>query len=141
MDAWRSLGAEALLPFVETQRSIVYAQLGDFESARRAVDLARDSSLQSGERHYLAETYRFRAEIARASNPTSLEEARLDLMRAIDCARAQGAPVYELRAALDLVALGDHADDDLARLRDASERLPVGVECPELDQARALLTA
>jgi hypothetical protein len=109
-------------------------------AARAAVDRALDSSLRTGERLYLAETYRIRAAITRATDPESDDEVRRDLVQAIDCAREQGAVVFELRAALDLVALGGDTTGDVGRVREAAGRFPDGADCAELDRARPLLT-
>jgi hypothetical protein len=74
---------------------------------------------------------------ARAHTHSDPDARAADLAAAIELARRQGAPLFELRAALDDFELRR----DLARavLADAAARLPADSVLPEVARAQALL--
>jgi hypothetical protein len=87
---------------------------------------------ETGWRIYDAELMRLRAHTF-----DEAEARHAEFRAAIEIGQAQGAPVYELRAAADdFELLGDPAR---AALEDAIRRFPSDQSWPELARARALL--
>lgn len=73
----------------------------------------------------------------RAQTHTEADARAADIAAAIELARRQDAPLFELRAAID----GFELRGEIARtaLADAADRLPTDSVLPELLRARALL--
>lgn len=114
---------------------------GRLDEALGALAQALAISERTGERFYLAELWRLKGEIlARKGSPS---EAEHWLREAIELARQLGAKLFELRSAASLCRLLDGSRKE-ASLRDVLE--PVyewfeeGVDAPDLEDARALLT-
>lgn len=144
IELWRSLGAEAFLPFVVTQRAELRLLTDDPEEALADVDQALADASRTTEHFFTAEAHRLRAAILLARDPGATSAARAELATAVALAAEQGATVFELRAAADLVRLTDHddadgRDDALAALRAALAKVPDGAELDDLDPARALV--
>jgi UDP-N-acetylmuramoylalanine-D-glutamate ligase len=73
----------------------------------------------------------------RARTHSDPDARAADLAAAIELARRQGAPLFELRAALDDFELRGHRAR--AILADAAARLPADSALPEVARAQALL--
>ena len=137
---WRGLGAEAFVTDLLTELAAIRLHSGSVEQALIVVDEALELSERSGERFFLAESHRIRAAVLHAQHADVTEVlAELDTARRI--AADQGAPLFELRALVDLVRLGcgdcGRAADDLRRLLAG---LPtVARPAPDVVRARALL--
>jgi hypothetical protein len=102
------------------------------DAARERVELALQMADETEWRIYDAELLRLRAHTS--DDP---DARHADLRAAIELARTQGAPVFELRAAADDFELcGESAR---AALVDAISRFPPEQTWPELARARALL--
>ena len=114
---------------------------GRLDEALEALAKALSISERTGERFYLAELRRLKAEILAAQGRRS--EAEHALREAIELSRAQGAKLFELRSATTLCRLLDGSRRE-AVLHDDLE--PVyrwfepGIDTPDLQDARALLT-
>jgi tetratricopeptide (TPR) repeat protein len=146
MGLWQALGAAAFLPFVVTQRAQIRMSIGELREALADVDQALDQAEATNEHFFSAESHRIRAAILLQLDPAAVDVARAELTTAKVLAADQGALVFELRAAIDLVRLldenrpdGDLLDGDLAALRTVVGRLPAGAQFPDLDRARSLL--
>ena len=131
-DFWRALGLYAY----QTQYDCVIGQLliaaGRLEEARDRIDTALQIAEDTQMHFFDAELLR-----ARARTHADPDTSAADLGVAIAMARHQGAPLYEVRAAVDDVALrGDPARQQLA---DTLSRLPADCTLPDVVRARALL--
>jgi class 3 adenylate cyclase len=125
---WRLLRAQVFLPYVVTAGAALSGP-GDVAGYAEAAALTEET----GVRFYEAE--RLRRLAATSGSPAgaaSLLEAAWRL------ARNQGALLFELRAALDLVRL-DSTSSAMARLRDSAGRFPPGAGYRELNEAWTLL--
>jgi hypothetical protein len=89
-------------------------------------------------RLYLSEIHRIRGECLSAHDPINLGGAMKAIDRAIKIARAQGARLLELRAAMSALQV-DPSGDRLAAVRALFESFTEGFECDTLIHARALL--
>jgi class 3 adenylate cyclase len=132
VELWRSVGLNAY----QTQYDCVLAQLllaaGRPEVARArvatALQLAEDTEMHM----YDAELLR-----VRARTDTDTDARAADLAAAVELARRQDAPLFELRAALD--DFDWRGESARAVLAEAVDRLPADSSLPELTRARALL--
>ncbi len=131
-DFWRSLGLYAY----QTQYNCVIGQLliaaGRLDEARDRIDTALQIA-EDIEMHF------FDAELlrARARTHADPDTRAADLGVAVALARHQGAPLYELRAALDDFRL--RGAPARAQLAEALARLPTDRTLPDVLRARAAL--
>ena len=95
-------------------RSVSFAQMaevqlraGQLQEALVSVDSGLAEAMDTGERFYLAELYRLRAEVLLASGGQRAGEARDCLLQAIAVAQEQGASTLERRAMESLEHLCD----------------------------------
>jgi hypothetical protein len=134
VDLWRSLGLYAY----QTHYDCLLAQLliaaGRPDEARARIEtalgIARDT-----------EMHLYDAELLRARAQTHADPAagQADLAAAVELARSQGAPLFELRAAIDdFLARGEPARSGLA---DAADRFSSDSAVPEYARAQRLLHA
>jgi len=117
------------------------AGAGRVADAWAALDAVGRLLRRHGTRVALAEWHRSRAAVLLASGGhAAAGEAARSLRRALAVARRQGAVMFELRAARDLLWL---RDDPAARraLAAALRRLPARARSPEIDAARAHTSA
>jgi tetratricopeptide (TPR) repeat protein len=141
LEQWQSLGAGALVPFDLTHRGYLHLAVGDVDAALADVDAALALAEATTEQFFTAETHRVRASILLAAHPDDLPAVRAALATASDVAAHQGAWLFELRAALDVLELpGTRAAADVDHLRDLLARAPAGAAVPELARARAVVT-
>jgi len=141
LEQWRSLGAGALVPFDLTHRAQLHLEVGELDNATADVDAALALAEETTEHFFTAETHRVRAAILFASEPDDLAAVRSELMAAFSLAAEQGAWLFELRAALDLVELPGTSAADVDRVRELLARAPAGAAVPELERARAIVGA
>ncbi len=132
VDLWRSVGLYAY----QTQSDCFLAKLlsaaGRPDEARARVDIALQIARNTGMHYYDVELLR-----ARAHTHNDGESCAAELTAAIELARRQDAPLFELRAALDYFDLCGPAAR--AVLADAAARLPSDSALPEAARAHALL--
>ncbi len=131
---WELLGGRAFLPYVLTAAADTRAAMGQRAKAAAGFQAGGKLAQETGFYFYEAERLRL---LARAL-PRSGEESLAILHQAWELARRQGALLFELRAALDLVRFAGNPDR-VARLDEAVQRFPAGATYPELNEARALL--
>ena len=132
IEFWRSVGLYAY----QTRHDGILGQLmiaaGRPDQARACVDAALQMTEDTGMHVYDAELLR-----VRARTYTDPDMRAADLAAAIELARRQDAPLFELRAALDDFEL--RGDSARAVLADAAARLPADSALPEVVRAQALL--
>ena len=130
---WKALLAQAL------------SRDGRHEDAITLADEALAEEQAGEERISLAELHRVRAEVlAHKGGETELADARVEVQRAVEVARAHGAGLWELRALLlQLRLTGDEAGRAAARtaLASAERRLAAAGDCIDLQHARSLLSS
>jgi tetratricopeptide (TPR) repeat protein len=121
-----NLGLARYLTFLADARR----RNGQLENARVAGARAADV-IASDSKWFESEVYRTQALVALDLDPQNPDQARALLEQAASCARQIGAPVFELRALLDLKALGgstagtselDARIAELDRFRDIDRR-------------------
>ncbi|HYZ69591.1 MAG TPA: hypothetical protein VE666_17650 [Mycobacterium sp.] len=131
-DALRSIGVEAYRPLNDGLIGQLLIASDRRDEARDRLDTALSITADNEQGFYDAELLRLRAHTL--SEPVA-RAAEFDAAR--DLARRQGAPLFELRAALDDFELrGSPARE---RLRDAASRLAGDSRLPELERTRVLL--
>ena len=119
------------------------AAIGRLAEALATVDEALCQSYRDGQRWFIAELLRIKAELLlqeAGSDPISVAEDCL--FRAIGEAQRQGALLWELRAALSLARLRvrqDRHGDGRQLLTPIYDRFTEGYETPDLKSARAML--
>jgi predicted ATPase/DNA-binding winged helix-turn-helix (wHTH) protein len=119
------------------------AAIGRLAEALATVEEALCQSYRDGQRWFIAELLRIKAELLlqeAGSDPISVAEDYL--FRAIGEAQQQGALLWELRAALSLARLRvrqDRHGDGRQLLTPIYDRFTEGYETPDLKSARAML--
>jgi class 3 adenylate cyclase/tetratricopeptide (TPR) repeat protein len=132
LDMWRGLGVNAYRSEYDCLLARLLIVAGQPEKARARIDGELQFGQDTGQRFYEAELLRVRAHTL--SHPDSRAAA---FAAARDLARRQGAPLFELRAALDDFQLrGQPAREALI---DAAGRLVRDSPLPELARAREIL--
>lgn len=132
VDIWRALEVKSLITFYDAALARLLIAAGQLEEARDRVAVALDLSANTGMSFYDAELIRIRAGTHEGN-----ESRHADLRAAIGLARSQGAVIFELRAAAELLELSG----DREPLTEAINRFPPQDSWPELAGARALLAA
>jgi DNA-binding winged helix-turn-helix (wHTH) protein/tetratricopeptide (TPR) repeat protein len=105
---------------------------GDLPAARAALEGAETHATNTGERVFLAETYRLQAACADADRAVAL------LHRAIETSRGQGTRLWELRSALALHRLRG-SDESHRQLTAVCEAFDGEPETRDVAEARAAL--
>jgi class 3 adenylate cyclase/tetratricopeptide (TPR) repeat protein len=132
VEGWRAANLISFLGWYDAALALTLTAAGMKDAARARVDLALQMADETGWRVFDAELLRIRAHTSNA-----VEARHADLRAAIELAQAQGAHVFELRAAADDFELvGERARDALT---DALSRFPAEQTWPGLAHARALL--
>ena len=138
----RSTGATAYAPWYLSYVATAYAELGQFDDARRCSAAAMAAVETTGERWCEAEVHCSAAEIALMAPGRDAAKAEMHLQHALSAAREQKAGSFELRAATRLARLWR----DQGKPRQARDALePVlgqfteGFATHDLTEARSLL--
>jgi hypothetical protein len=132
LDMWRGLGVNAYRSEYDCLLARLLIVAGQPEMARARIDGELQFGQDTGQRFYEAELLRVRAHTQTDPNARAAGFAA-----ARDVARRQGAPLFELRAALDDFELrGQPAREALS---DAAGRLVRDSPLPELARAREIL--
>jgi predicted ATPase len=142
MTSLRSTGATLYEPWHLCVLAMAYAELGQFDDARRCIDDAIDKVERSKEKWCEAEVYRIAGEVTLKSPAPVTEKAEKYFDRALAVARQQQTKSWELRAAMSMARLWR----DQGKVQQARELLaPVygwfteGFDTRDLKEAKALL--
>ena len=103
--AYQSTGATLFMPWYLSDLAMSYAELAQFDEARRCISEAMTAIETSEERWYEAEFNRIAGEIALHSPEPDATKAQEYFERALSVARQQQAKSWELRAAMSLARL------------------------------------
>ena len=139
---FRTTGATIFVPLFLSMRGRAFAELRQFDQARRDISEATALAEASGERWFNAEIYRLAGEIELGSSESKGPDAQRYFEQALQIARSQQARSLELRAAVSLAQLwrsqGRRAEahDLLASVYD---RFAEGLDTLDLKEAGALL--
>jgi predicted ATPase len=142
INIWRSTEATAHVPLSLTYLTLAYAELGQFDDARRCIGEAMAAIETTKERWYEAEVHRIAGEIALMSPEPDAAKAEAYFERALAVAREQQAKSWELRAAMSMARLWrDQGKRDEARdlLAPVYGWFTEGFDTLDLKEARALL--
>jgi class 3 adenylate cyclase/tetratricopeptide (TPR) repeat protein len=131
-NTWHRIGTEANRPINDAVLGRLLIAAGRHNQARDWLDAALGITAEKGHQFYDAELLRLRAHTL-----TDPDARAAGIGAALDLARRQGAPLFELRAALDDFELRGHPARE--PLRDAASRLISGSGVPELARAREML--
>ena len=105
INAWRSTGATLALPGWLASLAAAYAELGQFDDARRCIGEAMTAMETTNERWFEVELNRAAGEIALKSPEPDAAKAEAYFERALAVAREQQAKSWELRAAMSMARL------------------------------------
>jgi predicted ATPase len=140
MNAKRSIGSMVYVPFDLSYLAKAYADLGQFDDARRCIVEAVTAMETTKETLYVAEVNRMAGEIAATETDAAKAEAYFE--RALAVARQQQAKSWELRAAMSMTRLWR----DQGKRNEGRELLaPIygwfteGFDTRDLKEAKALL--
>jgi predicted ATPase len=142
--ALRSTGATASLPSYLSDFAGAYAELGQFDDARRCIGEAMTAVETTKEKWCEAEVHRIAGEIALMSPERDTVKAEAYFERALAVARAQQAKSWELRAAMGMARLwSDQGKRNQARdlLAPVYDWFTEGFDTLDLKEAKALLDA
>ena len=128
LDEWAARGVNLYRTYFDAVLAGLLIAAGEPEEARTRLDCALQLAEHTGMHYYDAELLRVRA---RTHNDTAARRA--DLAAARELARHQGAPLFELRAAIDDFEM--RGESARAALLDAFGRLPI--DCSLLEMKRA----
>ncbi|HYE91117.1 MAG TPA: tetratricopeptide repeat protein, partial [Terriglobales bacterium] len=143
IDRWRATGVEVHRPHLLGALARAQADHGDPDAALASLDDALTHTGTFGERVYVAELHRLRGEILRAQGGAGAAEA---FARALTTAQAQGARLFELRAAMSLYRLRLDSGaapraikESRARVAELRDAFGEGQATADLREAAALL--
>ena len=120
----------------------VYAELGQFDDARRSIDEAITAIETTKETWHAVEIHRAAGEIELLSRGPNAAKAQAYFQRALTVARQQNAKSWELRAAMSMSRLWrDQGKRDQARelLSPVYGWFTEGFDTADLQDAKALL--
>jgi predicted ATPase len=140
--AFRSTGATVWQPLYRSYLARAYAELGQFDDARRSISEAMMAMVTTKETWCEAEINRVAGEIALLSPEPDKTKAEAYFERALAVARAQQAKSWELRAAMSMARLWrDQGKRDEARelLAPVYGWFTEGFDTRDLKEAKALL--
>jgi hypothetical protein len=133
VDFWRAVGLYAYQTHYDCVLGKLLAAADRHDEARARIETGLRIAADTGMHFHDAELLR-----ARAHTHGDDDSRAADLAAAIESARRQDMPLFQLRAAIDAFELrGDAARADLVA---AAARLPAGSGLREVTRARALLS-
>jgi class 3 adenylate cyclase/tetratricopeptide (TPR) repeat protein len=141
MRAHSQMGAITYQPFGISLFVEGLIAAGRLDEALEALAQALATSERTGERFYLAELWRLKGEILAQQGRRS--EAEHSLREAIELSRQQSAKLFELRSGTSLCRLVDGSRREAVLhevLEPAYKWFEQGIDTPDLEDARALLT-
>jgi predicted ATPase len=130
------------LPWFLSHLAEAYADLDQFDDARRCIGEAMTAVETTKEKWYEADVHRIAGEIALMSPERDAAKAEANFERALAVARAQQAKSWELRAAMSMARLWrDQGKRDEARqlLAPVYGWFTEGFDTLDLKQAKAVL--
>jgi class 3 adenylate cyclase/predicted ATPase len=142
LDQYRKTQPKFLAPYRLGRAVAAFLEAGEIEGGIALLAEAMRAMEAGSERWYEAELYRFKGLLLEASSIDAQAEAETCFQHAMDVARAQGARLFELRAAM---ALGQQQCDPderrrrMARLATVFKGFTEGPDLPDLREARTLL--
>ncbi len=139
---WRSTGATSHVPLHLSYLTRAYADLGQFDDARRCIGEAITAMASTGERWCEPELHRVAGEVALQSLGHDQANAEGHFERALSVARQQQAKSWELRASISLARLWrDQGKTQQARelLAPGYRWFTEGFDTLDLKEAKALL--
>jgi class 3 adenylate cyclase/predicted ATPase len=141
-DAYLSTGATLLAPMQRSYLAMAYADIGQFDDARKFMGDAITATEKTKERFFESEVHRVAGEIELLSPERDMTRAEGHFQRALEIARAQQTRSWELRAATSLARLWR----DQGRRAEAHDLLASvygwfteGFDTLDLKEAKALL--
>ena len=140
--AYQSTGATLFMPWYLSDLAMSYAELSQFDEARRCISEGVTAIETSEERWYEAEFNRIAGEIVLRAPEPDTAKAKAYFECALDIARQQHAKSWELRAAMSMARLWrDQGKRDEARdlLAPVYGWFTEGFDTLDLKEARALL--
>jgi class 3 adenylate cyclase/predicted ATPase len=142
LSAFRSTGATLFMPLWLSSLTIAYAELGQFDDARRCIGEAMTAMETTREKWCEADIHRIAGEIALLSPEPDATKAEAYFEHALAVARRQQAKSWELRAAMSMARLWrDQGKRDEARdlLAPVYGWFIEGFDTLDLKEAKALL--
>jgi len=142
LSAFRSTGSTVFMPLWLSSLTRAYAELGQFDDARRCIGEAMRAIEATKEKWCEAEIYRIAGEIALLSPEPDAAKAEAYFERALAVARQQQAKSWELRAAMSMARLwSDQGKPQQARdlLAPVYGWFTEGFDTLDLKEAKALL--
>jgi predicted ATPase len=139
LSQWRSTGSHYHVPYRLARAADALRIAGHSEKASSLVGEALGIVESSGDRWYEAELHRLRGDLLPA---VKYQEREAAFQRAFDLSRAQGAKLFELRAAASLAQLwhkNKQPAEAHAVLAAAYDWFTEGLATPDLRAARTLL--
>ena len=144
LTTYRSTGATVWLPLVLSFLARAYADVSQYDDARRCIGEAMTTVVTTNERWFEADIHRIAGEIALMSPQPDAAKAQAYFERALSVSRQQQAKSWELRAAMSMARLWR----DQGKVQQARELLaPVygwfteGFDTLDLKEAKTLLDA
>ena len=140
--AYQSTGATLFMPWYLSDLAMSYAELAQFDEARRCISEGVTAIETSGERWYEAEFNRIAGEIVLRAPEPDTAKAKACFECALDIARRQQAKSWELRAAMSMARLWrDQGKRDEARelLAPVYGWFTEGFDTLDLKEAKKLL--
>jgi DNA-binding SARP family transcriptional activator/predicted ATPase len=140
--AYESTGAQLFVPYFLSLLARACARAGQAAEGRRVIGQALERARATGERVWEAELVRLQGALRLASAPDDRAGAMECFREAIEIARRQAAPSWELRAASSLarlLAAAGRRDEARRTLAAVYERFTDGFDTADLGEAKALL--
>ena len=141
---WRSTGSTLFVPLYQSHLAAAYAQLGQFDDARRCLGEAMTAMKTNKESWWEAEVHRIAGEIALMSDDPDATKAESCFQRALEIAGEQQAKSLQLRAAMSLARRWrDQGKCDAAQalLAPIYGTFTEGLDTRDLKEAKGLLDA
>ena len=142
LDQYRKARPKLLAPYRLGRAVAAFLEAGEIEGGMALLIEAIRAMEAGGERWYEAELFRFKGLLLLASSTDAQAEAEACFRHAMDVARAQGARLFELRAA---VALGQQPCEAEERRRRKTKLAAVlagfaeDLDTPDIREASALI--
>jgi predicted ATPase len=117
LERWRGTGAKLWAPYRLGRAAAAFLEAGEIYAGSRLLSDALRAVKTGGERWNEAELYRLKGELLLVSSVDAQAEAQACLRRALTIAHAQGARLFELRAAMALSRLQCDREERSAAIR------------------------